>query len=132
MLASEAVVSIFFVALTWGITNPLMRLGTSRPKPKSSSNLVTRLFQEVFYLIQNWRFSLPFVINQCGSVLYMRTLGICELTIIVPLVNSLTFLFTSITGFLLGEKFNVGVIIGSCFIMLGVSICVLSKIGNVP
>merc|ERR1712080_133771 len=97
-------------------------------KKVKSSNVLSQFIQEVVYLIQNWRFTAPFVVNQCGSILYMRMLGLVELTLLVPVVNSLTFLFTTVVGHLLGENINKGVVCGSCLIMCGVTFCVITKI----
>ena len=46
----------------------------------------------------------PFLINQCGSVLYYLTLQTTDLSLSVPVANSLTFLVTAITGRFLGES----------------------------
>lgn len=44
------------------------------------------------------------VINQLGSVLYFVALQHVDLTLSVPLANSLTFVFTAISGSYLEEK----------------------------
>ena len=115
MVTFDTFVSMFAVAFAWGITNPLMRLGSREIKKTQGSNLISQLVQEVIYLIRNWRFTVPFIINQCGSVLYMHALGISELTLLVPIVNALTFMFTAVTGYILGEEFNNRVILGCLF-----------------
>lgn len=45
------------------------------------------------------------VMNQIGSVIYFLTLQNMELSIVAPLTNSLTFVVTAITGWILGETF---------------------------
>ena len=45
----------------------------------------------------------PFLINQLGSILYYFTLQNVDLSLAVPVVNSLTFLFTALSGRILGE-----------------------------
>lgn len=47
---------------------------------------------------------MPFLLNQCGSVLYFLTLQSTDLSLAVPVSNSLTFVFTAITGWFLGEE----------------------------
>lgn len=43
-------------------------------------------------------------INQLGSVLYFVTLQNVDLTLSVPIANSLTFIFTAISGSYLEEN----------------------------
>lgn len=50
------------------------------------------------------QYLLPFLLNQCGSVLYFLTLQSTDLSLALPVSNSLTFVFTAITGWFLGEE----------------------------
>lgn len=50
------------------------------------------------------QYILPFILNQCGSVLYFLTLQSTDISLAVPVSNSLTFVFTAITGWFLGEE----------------------------
>lgn len=50
------------------------------------------------------QYIVPFLFNQCGSVLYFLTLHSIDLSLAVPVSNSLTFVFTAITGWFLGEE----------------------------
>lgn len=50
-----------------------------------------------------FQFLIPFVLNQLGSVLYFVTLQSVDLSLVVPVANSLTFIFTAVTGTFLGE-----------------------------
>lgn len=43
-------------------------------------------------------------LNQLGSIVYIFALQNIDLTIAVPVANSLTFVFTAISGWILGEK----------------------------
>lgn len=43
-------------------------------------------------------------LNQLGSVVYFLTLPNVDLSLAVPVANSLTFVFTGLCGWLLGEK----------------------------
>lgn len=43
-------------------------------------------------------------LNQSGSVLYFFTLQNVDLSLAVPVTNSLTFVFTALVGWILGEK----------------------------
>lgn len=59
-----------------------------------------------FELLSTPKFAVPFIVNQAGSVLYLLTLGEAQISLVVPITNSLTFIFTGISGKLLGEKFG--------------------------
>ncbi|XP_077869165.1 transmembrane protein 234 homolog isoform X2 [Saccoglossus kowalevskii] len=116
------------VACLWGSTNPLIKRGSSGIEHINSSNAVCQFFSEIKFLITNWKYIVPFLINQSGSVVYYLTLASADLTLAVPITNSLTFIFTTITGKLLGEKFgNKDTYIGMLFIVIGVTLCVLDK-----
>lgn len=43
-------------------------------------------------------------LNQMGSVLYFLTLQRADLSLSVPVANSLTFVFTALSGYILGEQ----------------------------
>lgn len=43
-------------------------------------------------------------LNQLGSIVYLIALQNIDLTISVPVANSLTFVFTAISGWILGES----------------------------
>jgi uncharacterized membrane protein len=43
-------------------------------------------------------------LNQSGSVIYFLTLQSADLSLAVPVANSLTFVFTAISGWILGEQ----------------------------
>lgn len=75
------------------------------------------------------QFFVPFVVNQSGSVLYYYLLGSVDLSMAVPICNSLTFVFTALASRLLGEQ-QVGprIIGGMVCILAGVSVCVYSKL----
>jgi len=72
--------------------------------------------------------TLPLALNQCGSLLYMRTLGLVDMTLLVPLVNGLTFVVTLLVGHSLGERMNKGAVVGSSMVVLGITLCVIAKI----
>uniref|UniRef100_A0A1A9V2L2 EamA domain-containing protein n=1 Tax=Glossina austeni TaxID=7395 RepID=A0A1A9V2L2_GLOAU len=116
--------SLVGIGLLWGVTNPFIRLGsqgTARIKGKSPGH----------YPLIELKFWIPFLLNQCASVLYALTLQNCSITTAVPIANSLNFLFTAITGNLLGEK-AVGrkIILGAALVCLGSMVIVLDQKPN--
>ncbi|PIK55974.1 hypothetical protein BSL78_07122 [Apostichopus japonicus] len=98
-----SVFSAVLVALLWGVTNPLMKRGGQGIDKIQRSNFFLQFLAELKHLFLNWQYLLPFILNQSGSVLFYVTLATSELSLVVPVTNSLTFLFTTVTGSLLGE-----------------------------
>ncbi|NXF13823.1 TM234 protein, partial [Smithornis capensis] len=67
----------------------------------------------------------PFLLNQAGSLLFYLTLASTELSLAVPLCNSLALMVMLVTGKILGE--DVGgkwAVAGMLLTILGVSLCV--------
>ncbi|CAO2589202.1 Transmembrane protein 234 [Lemmus lemmus] len=54
-------------------------------------------------LFLNTEYLMPFLLNQSGSLLYYLTLASTDLTLAVPICNSLAIVFTLIVGKILGE-----------------------------
>ena len=70
----------------------------------------------------SYSFAAPFVRLSDITVL-------ADISLAVPISNSCTFMWTSLTGVLLGEEtMNLTTCIGSLFVVLGVGICVHSKL----
>ncbi|NXA99435.1 TM234 protein, partial [Cnemophilus loriae] len=66
----------------------------------------------------------PFVLNQAGSLLFYLTLASAELSLAVPLCNSLALIVTLVTGRVLGE--DIGgkrAAAGTLLAVLGLSLC---------
>lgn len=118
------------VALLWGCTNPLMKRGASGVEKVSSESpldkqkgLILKTLLELQYLVFNWRYTLPFLINQGGSVLYYWTLSTATLSVAVPLTNACTLVITVLVGKLLGEKSEGPVLyIGVVLVFVGIAI----------
>jgi len=132
MITSGELCSLVAVALLWGSTNPLMGRGSSGIKTVKHPNMFVQFIYELKFLLLNWKFVLPFLANQCGSVLFYLTLSSTELSIAVPLTNGLTFLFTSIAGQLLGEHAaSINTYIGMACVLCGLALCLADKLGSV-
>ncbi|DAZ96489.1 TPA: hypothetical protein N0F65_008356 [Lagenidium giganteum] len=92
-------------------------------------NSLPEFGKQVVGFAKNWRFILPFALNQSGSAAYVYLLGSSDISNAVPICNSLTFVFTAITSRLMGEKprrpaWTYG---GMVLILAGVAICLNSK-----
>ncbi|XP_033634636.1 transmembrane protein 234-like [Asterias rubens] len=119
---------LIVVALLWGSTNPLMRKGGKGIEDVKRESKLAQFFAEVKFLLLNWKYILPFLVNQSGSVLFYITLASAELSVAVPLTNALTFLFTTLMGRILGE--DIGgkeTYFGMLLVVAGVTLCVFGK-----
>lgn len=92
------------VALCWGFTNPFIKNGSKGLENIKRSSWLSQAAAEYWYLFTRWQYVLPLVLNLCGSVVYYYTLGKADLSLAVPITNSLTFIFTTLAGILLGES----------------------------
>ena len=131
---------LVLVSLLWGCTNPLMREGTkeqhdqeTKKKDDETKNQgllhqIKYQFIKLFHFFLNWRFSIPFVLNQSGSILYMYSLGSLNISVAVPLCTGLTSLFTTITAiFVLGEQsFDMKTFFALVLIITGTILCQLN------
>ncbi|TYZ59889.1 hypothetical protein PybrP1_009202 [[Pythium] brassicae (nom. inval.)] len=127
---AEVLLSFLFVGALWGCTNPLIKRGSAADLTYSrANNSPAEFLRQLLHWIKNWRFVVPFVLNQSGSAAYVYLLGSAEISSAVPICNSLTFVFTAITSRLLGEapKRPIWTYTGMVLILLGVLICFDSK-----
>ncbi|CAF0735260.1 unnamed protein product [Brachionus calyciflorus] len=112
-------------ALLWGITNPFIRKGSSGLENINSDNYFKRILLELKFLFSNLNYLIPFILNQLGSILFYITLAYANLSLVVPLTNSLTLLFTTFTAIALGEQeVNSKTLLGLGFVIAGVCLCV--------
>lgn len=71
---------LVLVAVLWGVTNPLMKRGSSgiaserADKPKSRY-IIVRLFSDLFDLFTRPLYLLSFAVNMIGSVLFILSLS---------------------------------------------------------
>ena len=119
-------VSPVAVALLWGLTTPFLRDGSHgiREVGSEGQSWWRNHLQELKFLLR-WQvqtrclllcpsmpvivcflvqYLVPFLLNQCGSVLYIRVLSGDQLSIVVPLVNSLTFVFVFLADVLTSKS----------------------------
>uniref|UniRef100_A0A673TYK0 Transmembrane protein 234 n=1 Tax=Suricata suricatta TaxID=37032 RepID=A0A673TYK0_SURSU len=97
------VLALVLVAALWGGTQPLLKRASSRLQQVHERTWARQLLQEMKTLFLNTEYLMPFFLNQCGSLLYYLTLASTDLTLAVPVSNSLAIIFTLIVGKILGE-----------------------------
>uniref|UniRef100_A0A8C7ZMN7 Transmembrane protein 234 n=1 Tax=Oryzias sinensis TaxID=183150 RepID=A0A8C7ZMN7_9TELE len=149
--------SLVLVSILWGCTNPFLKRGTEGLEKVTQPNRVSQILAEIKFLFLNFKvcfininsstfkldawlisfsvscqYLLPFLMNQAGSVFYYYTLSTTDLSLAVPVTNSLTLLCTLLTGKLLGEEFGgKKAVVGMVLTMAGVSLCIISSVDDV-
>ncbi|KYQ88230.1 hypothetical protein DLAC_11833 [Tieghemostelium lacteum] len=126
------ILSLVLVGLIWGGTNPLIKRGSEGVSRVQKSNFLLQILFEFYYLWSRLSYAIPMIINLSGSIVFFYTLSQTDISLVVPISNSLTFLFTSVTGLLLGEQtLHFRSYIGMLFVLIGVTICVSSKLDEI-
>nr|KAF6445404.1 transmembrane protein 234 [Molossus molossus] len=116
------VLALVLVAALWGGTQPLLKRASSRLQHVHEQTWVRQLLQEMKTLFLN---------IECGSLLYYFTLASTDLTLAVPLSNSLSIIFTLIVGKVLGE--DIGgkrTFAGMVLTMTGITLCITSSVSK--
>ncbi|KAA6410856.1 MAG: integral membrane [Lasallia pustulata] len=129
--------------LAWGLTTPFIRraavsfVPTRRPSVDgidassrvgwARKKLLTAVWTG-WDLLRTPSYAVPLVVNLTGSVWFFWVVGKAELSLTVPITNSLAFLFT-----VLGEWWAEGKVIsrdtwiGMALVLGGIALCVQSK-----
>ncbi|KAF7191027.1 Transmembrane protein [Pseudocercospora fuligena] len=136
------VLGFLIVGACWGLTTPFMRRAaiTRDTQPKPSRPLLESpntpwvkkkiwgIIYAVYDLLKNPAYAVPLLLNVTGSVWFFILVGQAELSLTVPITNSLAFLFT-----VLGEWWAEGKVIsrdtwiGMGLVLGGIALCVHSK-----
>uniref|UniRef100_A0A8C6YFH2 Transmembrane protein 234 n=1 Tax=Naja naja TaxID=35670 RepID=A0A8C6YFH2_NAJNA len=128
MASLGEVAALILVAVLWGTTNPFLKRGTEGLEQVKRESRLQQMLAEIKFLCLNYKYMLPFIVNQCGSIIYYIALASTELTLAVPLCNSLALVFTMATGKVLGE--NIGgtrAVLGMLLTILGIAICIAAS-----
>ncbi|XP_060519841.1 transmembrane protein 234 homolog [Cylas formicarius] len=116
------------VSALWGLTNPIIKRNSKGIKDINCESNIRQFWSELKFLVTNLNYLMPMGINQLGSILYFIALQHIDLTLSVPVANSLTFVFTAISGFFLGECLpRRGTIVGICCVLFGTILCCYDK-----
>ncbi|XP_011810822.1 PREDICTED: transmembrane protein 234 isoform X2 [Colobus angolensis palliatus] len=123
------VLALVLVAALWGTTQPLLKRASAGLQRVHEQTWARQLLQEMKTLFLNTEYLMPFLLNQCGSLLYYLTLASTDLTLAVPICNSLAIIFTLIVGKALGE--DIGgkrAVAGMVLTVIGISLCITSSV----
>jgi len=142
--AINYVVGFLLVGVAWGFTTPFIRRAAKDHKPPEHSLLVRddvqaswlkrRLYGAFFAvvdLLRNPRYAIPLLINLTGSVWFFLLIGQAELSLTVPIVNTLAFLFTVLGDWWVDRKvISMETWMGMALSLGGIGLCVYSKTGR--
>ena len=156
MILFTEVVWLTIVGMLWGCTNPLLKQGstgvsgnennnnnkeekekTAQEEKKeeedeeggtSGNNIVKRALKDVLFLLSRWRYVVPFLVNQLGSVVFFWRLSGSDMSLVSPVANGLAFFFTAVTEMIFfNGKVTARAMLGSALVVVGVCLCTLSK-----
>nr|XP_004471395.1 transmembrane protein 234 [Dasypus novemcinctus] len=125
------VLALVLVAALWGGTQPLLKRASTGLQQVQERSWTQQLLQEMKTLFLNTEYLMPFLLNQCGSLLYYFTLASTDLTLAVPICNSLAIVFTLIVGKVLGE--DIGgkrAVAGMVLTVTGITLCITSSVSK--
>ncbi|XP_049834721.1 transmembrane protein 234 homolog isoform X5 [Schistocerca gregaria] len=84
---TASVMSLVVAAVLWGCTNPFIKKGSSGVEDISEKSSTKKFFKEIKFLLSNWKYMTPFLLNQSGSLFYFLALQntetVCGITLIV-------------------------------------------------
>ncbi|KAJ9160603.1 hypothetical protein NKR19_g3115 [Coniochaeta hoffmannii] len=135
------ILGFLLVGLAWGLTTPFIRKAAvthnppahpylSRPHVRSSL-LKRKVYGALFAaadLLRNPRYAVPLLINLTGSVWFFLLIGRAELSLTVPIVNTLAFLFTVVGDWWVdGKVISRQTMLGMVLSLGGIALCVHSK-----
>ncbi|KAK7923023.1 hypothetical protein PG985_007094 [Apiospora marii] len=141
--AFNYILGFLMVGVAWGFTTPFIRRAARDHNPPlhpilerediKSSGLKSKLYGAVFAvldLLKNPRYAIPLLINLTGSVWFFLLIGQAELSLTVPIVNTLAFLFTVLGDWWVEKKvISKDTWIGMALSLCGIALCVHSKSG---
>ncbi|KAF2202409.1 hypothetical protein GQ43DRAFT_369204 [Delitschia confertaspora ATCC 74209] len=133
------ILGFLLVGACWGLTTPFMRRAALNYSPPPRAALtdprnswlkkkVLGIWFAVIGVLSRPAYAVPLLLNVTGSVWFFVLIGKAELSLTVPITNSLAFLFT-----VLGEWWAEGKVIGRdtwigmALVVGGIALCVQSK-----
>jgi Putative transmembrane family 234 len=126
--------SLVVVGAFWGCTNPLLLRGSNEVASSGKKDCHPREAERPTLLEQLTKFRyvavwLPYVLNQCGSLVFYLTLSQTGLSLAGPACNALALVFSVATSWYIGESIRrpVQTVIGAACVMVGVAICCASQ-----
>lgn len=126
MASVVELVCMVLVGILWGVTNPFLKTGSEGLEKIKKDRWILQLLEEIKFLVLNYKCLIPFLLNQCGSLLYYFTLASSDLSLAVPICNSLASVFTVGAGMALGEELGgTRAALGMTIATVGVTLCII-------
>lgn len=136
------ILSFLLVAICWGFTTPFIRkaaINYTAPSPATHPSLspskpwlkrkLAFAFWTLVSLLTKPAYAIPLVANLTGSIWFFLLVGQGELSLTVPITNSLAFLFTVLGEWCAeGKVISRDVWIGMTCVCGGIALCVYSKL----
>jgi drug/metabolite transporter (DMT)-like permease len=117
------------VGILWGCSNPFIKQAQAESQqPGGSESAAPSMFESLKAFITNPRILFPYFVNQSGSLVYYYLLSSEPMSRAGPICNSLTFLFTALTGYFFfhEEVRNPGLLfLGVAIVVAGVIVSML-------
>ncbi|PAV57811.1 hypothetical protein WR25_20143 [Diploscapter pachys] len=133
------IASIVVVGLMWGATNPFLRMASAstsnadknRDAKQSATSVCSRVASFIgsfILLLLDWRFSLPFALNQLASIVFQILVVYLPVSLVVPCVNAIQVASSAATSQLLGEsRPSMQTAVGCLLVTFGVFIMMSCK-----
>jgi drug/metabolite transporter (DMT)-like permease len=116
------IIGLSIVGVIWGITNPWLEKGSEGQK----SDDLDLSMKSLIKLILNYKFLVPFGLNQLGSVLYYILLGNTNFSVAPMIANSISFVVTFVVENRLKQKpFVMKDLLGMSLVVVGVCLCLI-------
>jgi len=136
------VLGFLLIGVAWGFTTPFIRAAARAHKPPVHPILETAAVKQNWFkkqvygaffgvvdLLRNPRYAVPLLINLTGSIWFFLLIGKAELSLTVPITNSLAFLFTVLGDWWVDKKvISRDTWIGMMLSLGGIALCVESKV----
>lgn len=129
------VIAYASVGIVWGTSNSFLKraqekYSKTQSKEGGSKRIISKTgLETIKELLTDLNMLIPFVVNQCGSVMFYYLLASQPLSVAAPLCNTLTFAFTAISAYLLGERAQNPLLLftGVFFVISGIYVSFISS-----
>ncbi|PNS18101.1 hypothetical protein CAC42_4060 [Sphaceloma murrayae] len=138
------VLGFLLVGMAWGMTTPFMRKAAVQKDEEQrehpgrefledpSTGIVKKKFWTLVYavidLLRRPAYAIPLIINLTGSIWFFLLIGHAEISLMVPITNSLAFMFTVLGEYLAeGKAISRDTFLGMGLVLGGIGLCVHSK-----
>jgi multidrug transporter EmrE-like cation transporter len=137
MITWKAIGGCVLVSILWGCTNPYIKYAQQASATaynqesiqSNKENVKNSLWDTLTNLkrsMMNIKVMAPFALNQLGSAVFFLLLSTEPVSVVSPVCNSLTFLFTAITSYTVFKesvKYPWMLVVGIFFILCGTALC---------